>query len=177
MSLIVEDGTGLANAESYISVADATAYHSARGNAAWAALASDTIREQLLRKATDYMMQVYRLSWGGSRKTSTQALDWPRYDVPMQDAPSGYGAYPAYYDDDIVPVEVKNACAELAFRASVADLSPDIGQRVLREKVDVIEIEYADHGPQYATYRAIDNMLAPFLAAGSSGTFRKVVRA
>jgi hypothetical protein len=47
----------------------------------------------------------------------------------------------------------------------------------LREKVDVIEIQYAEYGPQYATYRAIDNMLAPFLAAGSSGTFRKVVRA
>lgn len=32
MPLIVEDGTGLPDAEAYISVADADAYHDARGN-------------------------------------------------------------------------------------------------------------------------------------------------
>jgi hypothetical protein len=36
MALIVEDGTGLANAESYVSVADATTYHANIGNTAWA---------------------------------------------------------------------------------------------------------------------------------------------
>ena len=35
MSLVTEDGTGLPTAESYISVADATTYHTARGNAVW----------------------------------------------------------------------------------------------------------------------------------------------
>jgi hypothetical protein len=182
MSLIVEDGTGLANAESYISVADADTYFSNRGNAAWAAL-STAQKEQDLRKATDYIGQVYRMRWNGTRVSGVQALDWPRAYVSRDDINyingEGYVVINGYYywPSDEVPTLVKNACAELAFRASVADLSPDIGQRVLREKVDVIEIEYADHGPQYATYRAIDNMLAPFLAAGSSGTFRKVVRA
>ncbi|MBW2635985.1 MAG: hypothetical protein JRC86_00410 [Deltaproteobacteria bacterium] len=35
MSIVVEDGTGKADAETLISVADATAYHTARGNAGW----------------------------------------------------------------------------------------------------------------------------------------------
>ena len=52
MSLVVEDGTGKADAESYISVADADTYHSNRGNTDWAALTT-TEKEQLLRGATD----------------------------------------------------------------------------------------------------------------------------
>lgn len=35
MSLIVEDGTGLPDAESYASVAFADAYFTARNNSAW----------------------------------------------------------------------------------------------------------------------------------------------
>lgn len=173
MSLIVEDGTGLANAESLISVADATAYHAARGNAAWAALASDIIREQLLRKATDYMGQVYRMSWAGYRKTTAQALDWPRYEVPIIDSPA-FGL--AYYDENSVPTIVKNACAELALRAASDDLAPDLEQRIKREKIDVIETEYDSTSPQYVRYRAIDNMLAPFFGMASNGSFRKLVR-
>ena len=98
MSLIVEDGSIVTGAESYISVADASTYHTARGNAAWAALASDAVREQCLRKATDYMEQVYRSRWQGCRVGETQALSWPRYDVEVE----GYAV-----DSDIVPTEVK----------------------------------------------------------------------
>jgi hypothetical protein len=168
MALIVENGTGLANAESYISVVDATTYHANRGNAAWAALDSDTVREQALRKATDYMEQVYRLQWKGSRVTNTQALSWPRYDVEREDG-SGW------YASDAVPNEVKNACAELALKASADDLSPDLGQGIIREKIDVIEVEYDKNSPQYTQYRAVNNMLAPLLN-GLSGAFRKVIR-
>jgi len=168
MALIVEDGTGKADAESYISVEDATAYHAARGNADWAALASNEVREQFLRKATAYMVQVYRDKWQGYRVFSSQALDWPRSCVVVDKVYT--------VDSDIVPNEVKNACAEFALRASVAELAPDVEQRVKREKVDVLEVEYSEFSPQYPTYRAIDNMLAPFFGAGSSGVFRKVER-
>lgn len=171
MSLIVEDGTGRADAESYISVVDATAYHAARGNAAWASLASDIVREQLLRKATDYMEQVYRSRWAGVRVHSTQALSWPRYNVPLEDVGYGY----AYYASDAVPPQVKNACAELALKAATDELAPDIEQRVTREKVGDLEVQYAENGPQYTQYRAIDNLLSPLLSA-VGGSFRKVVR-
>jgi hypothetical protein len=85
MALIVEDGTGLANAESYVSVAAATTYHANVGNTAWAAITSDTTKEQLLRKATDYMVAQYRLQYAGCRRYSTQSLDWPRLYVPLID--------------------------------------------------------------------------------------------
>ncbi len=117
MSSIIEDGMGKANAESYISVADATAYHAGRGSAAWASLADDTAREILLRKATDFMVAAYRERWAGSRMTAVQALDWAAYEVPMRDVQGGYGTFPVSYPDDEVPAAVARACAELALRA------------------------------------------------------------
>ena len=163
MALEVEDGTGKSTAESYISVADASAYHTARGNAAWAALASDTVREQCLRKATDYMEQVYRSCWQGCRVGETQALSWPRYSVVVE----GY-----LVDDASVPEIVKRACAELALKASAADLAPDLTQGVVREQVGPIAVEYDKNSPQATRYKAIDAMLAPFLTSGGGCSVR-----
>ena len=167
MSLIVEDGTIVPGAESLTSVADATAYHAARGNAAWAALATDTIREQCLRKGTDFMRQAYRSRWQGVKVDEDQALDWPRYDVVVD----GYTV-----DSDIVPTEVKNACAELALRASAGDLLADQSQGVIREKVGQIEVEYDRSSPQQARYSAVESMLAPYLLAGGSGISMRIIR-
>jgi hypothetical protein len=172
MALVVETGTGSASAESYISVADASTYHTNRGNAAWAALASDTVREQCLRKATDYMEQAYRLRWLGYRHSETQALSWPRNEVERTDA--GYLNYFSYYPDDEVPTEVKNACAELALKAASGELLPDLTQGVVREKVDVLEVEYDKYSPQSPRYTAIDRLLAQFLSGSSVS--RTVVR-
>ena len=167
MTLIVEDGSIVTGAESYISVADASTYHTARGNTAWAALATDALREAALRRATDYMRQAYRSRWQGYKVNEDQALDWPRYDVEVE----GYAV-----DSDIVPTEVKNACAELALRASAADLNPDLTQGVAREKVGQIEVEYDKASPQFTRYRAIDALLSPYLKAGGGGCSMGVIR-
>lgn len=168
MALEVEDGTGKSTSESYISVADASTYHTARGNAAWAALASDAVREQCLRKATDYMVSMYRDRWQGYRTNAdTQALCWPRYDVCIE----GYTL-----DSDVIPEPVKRACAELALKASAGELSPDLTQAVTREKIGPIETEYDRTSPQYTRYRAIDAMLSPYLKAASGGIMMGLIR-
>ena len=97
MSLIVEDGTGLANAESLCSVADADTIHAARGNTAWAALTTPQ-KEQNLRKGTDYMTGKYTTLRAGYRRLATQALDWPREDVPITGL-----RFLQYYDNGILP--------------------------------------------------------------------------
>ena len=176
MALITEDGTGKADSESYMSVADADTHFASRGITLWATML-EAEKEQALRRATDYMVEVYRTSWAGYRKTTTQALDWPRYEVPRIDAPQAYGYSfsPSYYDDSSVAAEVKRACAEMAFRAASGELAPDIDRLAKREKVDVIEVEYADGATPYKRYRAIDNMLRPFL--GGRPNQIKLVRA
>ncbi|HWH74773.1 MAG TPA: DnaT-like ssDNA-binding protein, partial [Methylibium sp.] len=87
MALEVEDGTAKSDAESYVSVAEASAYHSLRGNTLWATM-SEGEMEAALRRATDYLVQTYRDQWAGYRATTTQALDWPREEVQIKDAPA-----------------------------------------------------------------------------------------
>lgn len=172
MTLIVEDGTGKSNAESYISVADADAYHSNRGNASWATLTTG-VKEQLLRKATDYMVAVYRLKWDGYRYVNTQALDWPRIYVPVRDICS-VNAFPQYVDFDVVPAQIKDACAELALKGNSETLLSDQSQNVVREKVGPIEVEYDKYSPQYKRYLQIDNLLSIYF--GSTANQVKLMR-
>lgn len=171
MPLIVEDGTGRADAESYASAAEADAYHSARGNTAWASVSD---KEGALRRATDYMVQAYRSRWKSFRTTSTQALDWPRAWVEMADAPYGYGSSAAYYPNDSVPAEVKRACMELALVAASQDLAPNLTRAAKQETVGPITVVYDENSPEYARYRRVDMMLAPLLGRG--GPSVKLVR-
>lgn len=177
---IPEDGTGKEDANSLCSLEDAREYHATRNNSAWALLLIGQQKSALIR-ATDYMQQVYRLKWSGTRTTGTQALDWPRAFVLRDDYQyQGLNGSTIiggnfYFPSNEVPKEVINACAELALKSVSGELAPDIGQRVLREKVDVIEVQYDQYSPQYTQYRSIDNLLAPFLKTVGS-TMRPVVR-
>lgn len=175
MSIIVEDGTGLSTAETYCTVAEATTYFSNIGNAAWAALASDAVREQCLRKATFFMLGRYRARWAGTRKTTTQALDWPRSLVPIKDAPDLYGGSDSYYDDASVPAAVKNACASLALRASTTTLLADQTRTKKSVTVGPISTVYDDYSSQATQYVEVDAMLTPYLK--STGNQAQMVRA
>ena len=163
MALVTEDGTGQATAESYISITDASTYHNARGQAAWDLLDTD-VKEQSLRKATEYMLQVYRNRWKGVRMTSAQALDWPRSGVYLEPVVTGASTeFPHLVDDDIVPTEVDRACAELALKASAATLYPDLTQQKKSGKIGPIETEFDEFSNPSTRFKSIDGMLAPYM--------------
>jgi hypothetical protein len=168
MALNVETGTGAANSEAYASVSDFKAYCDARG----ITYPADSVIEQRLRLGADYMVSVYRNRWAGNRVSTTQALDWPRDNVEMKDGP-GMGVTVSYYPNDTVPDAVKRANIELANRAG-SPLIPDETQAVKRQKVGPVEVEYQDYSRATKTYRAIDTLLAPLLAAGGG---LRVIRA
>lgn len=173
MTLEVETGTGSAIAESYASEAYADIYMDARGYTLWATL-SQGEKEQALRRATDYMVAVYRMRWAGYRKSTTQALDWPRYEVPFLDSAID-GAYVAYYASDAVPTLVVRACVELAYRAASGELAPDLDAPVTSETIGPISVTYAEGGRQTKVFRAVDAMLSPLFKA--FGGMIKVSRA
>lgn len=156
MALEVEDGTGKANAESFISVADAGTRHTAFGNAAWTG--TDAVKEAALRRATAYMEQAYRTRWVGCRVESDQALSWPRVVTELVD---GF-----WIDSDVVPAEVANACADLALRALADDLNADQERAIVREKTGPIETEWDRYAPQTTQFRAVDMMLSHLLKGG-----------
>lgn len=130
MSLVVEDGTGLPNAESYISVAAATTYFNLFYLstdpllAAWtAAVTNGANAEIALRRSTRDLDAIWGQSYWSSPSTSTQALLWPR--VPFYEYNRGGGAYESpsgfYYIDTQnailvtgIPEALGNAVAELA---------------------------------------------------------------
>lgn len=178
MALIVEDGTGRADAESYVSVAAHKAYCDARG-LSYSGL-SDTQIEQHARRTFDYMGAAYRNRWAGSRVNTTQKGDWPRYEVPIKDVATGYGTA-AYYPFNSVPALVAQAQSELMLRlAEAGTLQADLTRGVLREKVGQIEVEYDPNSPEVARYPFVDDLLFPLMGkgggAGKFGSIR-VVRA
>ena len=154
MALIVEDGTGKSNAESYISVADADTYHSNLGNTSWAALETGP-KEILLRKATNYMIQVYRDLWNGLRSVSGQALDWPRSGVVVDDFVA--------IDIDEMPNEILNACAELALKSNASELLADKTRGVKRKKIGPLDTTFDTSSPEGKRYSSVDAMLNPYI--------------
>lgn len=159
MALIVEDGTGRADAESYFSVTDADTYHANIGNSAWATL-STQVKEQCLRKATQYLDSQY--AFIGYKLNSVQRLEWPRQQNSYY-----YRAGITYAESYTWPVRaLQEACAELAIRAAASPLSPDEDQSVKREKIGPIEVEYQLGTSSAPQFTLIENLLRMITRSG-----------
>lgn len=117
MALIVETGTGVSGADSYISLADANTYVSNHGtSAAWSA-APEASKEQALRLATQYIDLKYGDRFKGCKTWNSQAkrqsLQWPRRGAIDND---GYE-----YSDDELPACLLSAVVEAALRVIAGD--------------------------------------------------------
>jgi hypothetical protein len=173
MTIVVETGQALSNAVSYVSVEEADAYHLARVATLWTEMTTAE-KEGCLVRATDFMLQKYRMRWAGRRYNGTQALDWPRVGVVMEEFEGVYGQFIVSYE--VVPKEVKNACAELALRASISTLSEDLSPRVLQETIGPITIKYDKDSGRTMSYMQVEDMLKPFFAARSGSPMMKLSR-
>ncbi|MDD5385352.1 MAG: hypothetical protein PHG89_10795 [Gallionella sp.] len=162
-TLKVEDGTVVTSADAYASIAYADTYHAERGNTAWAALTGEA-KDSAGRKATDYMIQMFRARWKGYRYSGVQVLDWPRTFVYLEPFVHGIvGTYPYLVPDNIVPTEVKNAWCELALKASAGELLADLGQGVVSKAVGPIHITYDRNSQREKKYGAVERLLTPYL--------------
>lgn len=136
MALTVENGTGLGDADAFVSRADCDAYHTAHGNSAWDGTNDD--KDAAIRRATVWVSQHF--NWKGQPvQGRNQALAWPRYW-----ASDRYG-WPV--DTTSVPQEVIDATCEAALRelTTPGTLTPDVTltARVRSERVGPIATEYA----------------------------------
>ncbi len=113
MAIVVEDGTGLANADAALSVAEADAYHAQQGSSTWAAHTTQE-KESAIIKATSYGIVVYDGWWRGQPKTTTQSLPWPRLyafnndgiEISSSSLPRGYKYFTAEIAGKIIEGEV-----------------------------------------------------------------------
>lgn len=175
---------GSATADSYVTVAEADAYFTARNVTTWTG--ADTVKEPALRKATAYLDNQYRLRWVGVRSVEAQALAWPR-----RDGYRGWG-YPLLDADgfdiavDGVPQQVKNACAEAALLALTGvTLEPRLergGQiKSIGKSVGPLrkDITYADGASIMDRITSIEGILRGLVKStpGSTSSTVSVVRA
>jgi len=133
MALTVEDGSGVTDADAYISLADAEALYLKRNGEAWAG--TDADKEAAIIRATSW---VDTLDFVGSPSGGrSQSLQWPRKNATDR---NGYEI-----DTDELPHEVEDATGILAFAEFDAPgiLTPDIDRTAFakREKVGPIEVE------------------------------------
>ena len=148
--LIIEDGTGLSNSESYVDESYVDAYFLKRGNIEWASL---TNREQLIIRAMDYIENNY--TYQGTKLISTQALQFPRL----------------INGETVYPIALKNALCELALKSNEEDLLADTDKTTIREKVGALEIEYDANQDNIKSYNYVNKLLAPYLVSTSSFSY------
>lgn len=132
MALVIETGLGIADANSYVSLADAQAYLAARGLVDEAAL----LTEAHLLAGMDALSL---LDYDGQRVDAVQALPFPRSGITLSDNRP--------LADDAIPNELKQAQAWMAFYLQQGiDPHAQRTQTVVSERVDVIAVQYSDKG-------------------------------
>lgn len=161
--MIVEDGTGLPDANAYISEAELDDYAGAIG-----ATPGGLSAEEAIVRATLWIDATFGSRYPGTRLNGrAQALGWPRTGATDV---AGNAV-----DADSVPVEIKRATAAAALLETTTSgalfLPADFA--VKREKLEGLEVEYAIpdsslSGSVTAPWRSIvDGLLLPLLGGSA----------
>lgn len=148
MALIVENGTIVPNADSYVSVADYETWADARGFEY-----DDTVIEGQILRAMDY---IETLRFIGQKSTKAQSLQFPRVGVVVD----GFEL-----DFNEIPEQLKKAVFESVKAESegVSQLA-NVERRTVREKVGEIEVEYAQNSNSVTSVIAINRALHKLIA-------------
>jgi hypothetical protein len=155
MTILVEDGTIVTDANSYVTVEEARAYARARGT-----YISDATRvvEQELVQAMDYLESL-RNSYKGKKTDVTQTLQWPRQSVYIDGE---------LFASDAIPTELKAAQMRLVMEIE-AGFDPmgnsDGLPFIVSERVDVLETKYSEGiaTSGLPILRKVEALLAPLL--------------
>jgi len=127
--IIVEDGTVVNGANSYISEQDLREFCSDRD----LSLPGGSV-EPLIHKAMDYLET---LNFKGEKLYHLHSVEFPRVNMLV----NGW-LYPAHQ----IPPELKKAQCLLAYHSQKIDLTPaSQGRETKREKVDILEVEYSEN--------------------------------
>lgn len=164
MAIIVEDGNVIANANSYVTVAEWKAWAEPRGIEM---PADDADIEPWLIKAFDYI-ELLRDRYKGETTTGGQALAWPRRCLYYEGVE---------VDENSIPARLKQAQIQLAVYASRGiELSPiNEGSKggasfLIKQKLGPIEREYSEAAflaaNQMPQFNPVDKLLAAFMRVG-----------
>jgi len=166
---------GSATANSFSTEGEFIAYAATRLNVpAGTTVSGSTCTETEKAALIEATRELTNLLWQAQRTDSTQALAWPQRYALNPDAPSITGLSDIaelYFDDDEVPVRVKNAQIELALefvRAGTTDLAggdPNAG--VIEETVGPLTTRWSAYARSVglARFPRVMSYIAPMLAS------------
>lgn len=160
--LIVEDGSIVTGANSYISESEYSAWANARfGDSRETLPANDAAIEALVLRAMDYFEQ---LNFIGRKQTQDQPLQWPRSFVVID----GYGIQP-----DTIPDEVKNAIYELTYAEEKGEGELNtIDRKAESEKVGPIAVTYSTSSASREINPSVGRALRKILAFTGMRVYR-----
>jgi len=164
--LIIEDGSIVANANSYVTDNELKLFADLRG---FTLPSTQPDREALLIKAMDYLFS-FEDSFQGIRVKLDQELSFPRVDVWVRNQTIAF---------DVIPRELKNAQIEAAIAEnSNSLLTNQTTSNVQSEKVDVLEVSYFNGGKiTSSVLERVNSVLKPLLKNSGSGINAMVLRA
>lgn len=171
MALTVEDGTGLADANAYVDVAFVDAYAQDYGKTAWSNTLSAPQKEVHIRKATQFVDNVYLNDFKPSRKE--QRLAFPAVEASIRG-----------YKVEGIPVQLKEAVAELAIISVNTDLIEAQEERLVLQRTvkagDVSKSETFASPVYKKIFHPVEMILRPLLAGvqilGQGVTVVKLIR-
>lgn len=165
--LVAEDGTGKTNSNSYVTTAECDSYHEGHLYATKWTTASGTQKTAACVMATRVIDQTYQFN--GFKRTSTQALQWPRYRAvnPDSDETMRGGAYfdPAsgnYFDETKIPQILKDAVCEMARELLTGDrtVDPDgMGLKVV-DIYEAVKVEFDKSNPRRPVSSFVETILS-----------------
>lgn len=144
VNFVPEDGNGLNNANSYVSLAEASEIADVLGVDLFSNLQSDELKQKALIRATRYLEMNFSVP--GIIAVGTQRLNWPRLNV-VDDSMRAYTG---------VPQAIKEATVVLAGKSVAGTLFRDSGgtptAQVKKQKIGPLEKEFFEIDPASAPY-------------------------
>jgi hypothetical protein len=162
MALVIENGQNVANANSYVSIADADAYHASIGNAAWTG--NDAAKSLALIHACKSLEMLYGARFRSMPLTDTQSLLFPQYLF--------YTRYGQLVEQSSIPKQLKDAQCEIALMyIQGIDIYPDVSEAnsIAAKSIKVGEIQTSTtyqspvQSTQFEGFRKVDLILMPIL--------------
>jgi hypothetical protein len=155
---------GGASANSYVSLADAQAYHELNfGSDAWFDPDGDAVTAQV-RALIKAARRLNQENWIGNRVDTTQRLAWPRYEVEVVDS-AGYGYVTGtrYYDTTEIPQQIKDAQCELALAYLDGFSEGNDSGAIEKWKADDVEITYRQTRPDGVIPSEVMRLISPLI--------------
>ena len=147
--------------DTYSTEAELAAYAAARG------ITVTGTQSVILTLAMDFLATLEN-QWQGARTSAAQPLAWPR---------TGVYVYGTALADDAIPQSLKDAQCRLALDVDAGvELMPTVAVgakgSVVSEKVDVVEVSYAEGANNtQPVFTAVNGLLKPLMKSGGGINF------